>query len=494
MENETIKNTINSEDKAVYENNSEINSSKNTDDDMSFSDRQMLDSLSGLIRIPSVKGIPEPGAPFGFETLRALEYMLSLGNEMGFTTKNIDGFAGYIEFGEGSKELAILCHLDVVPADKGWSTNPFEPVIHDGKITGRGTNDDKGPAVAALYAMKVLKEEGFAPPCRVRLILGLDEESGCECMAYYKTKEKTPDIGFTPDAKFPVIYAEKGILHITVSGAFPQVNLSDSEIKTQSSSFSAANPLPHLSLIGISGGERANMVPAECTYSFLDSVFDTSSNTIKSVTVHGKPGHASMPENGENAISKAVNELYDIFKANNTSHPFLDFYKNHINMETDGKGLGISGSDSLSGALTCNVGLISFSQNLLEMTFDIRYPVTFDRAALIRTISEKISAYGMSIKSHGGLEPICTDPESDFIQTLLKVFNETTHLSLTPVAIGGGTYARSMPGVVAFGPNLNSADDVAHQAGEYMRIDDLFLCSKIYKNAIKQLASKLSDM
>lgn len=485
----------------------------------------MLDSLSDLISIPSVKGIPEPGAPFGIQTLRALEYMLSLGEDMGFTTKNIDGFAGYIEFGEGSKELAILCHLDVVPADKGWSTNPFVPVIHDGKITGRGTNDDKGPAIAALYAMKALKDEGFIPPCRVRLILGLDEESGCECMSYYKTKEKTPDIGFTPDAKFPVIYAEKGILHITVSGAFPQVNLSDNEIKTQLSSLSAANPLPHISLIGISGGERANMVPAECTYTFMipansKAVADSGSfsdiatdaltekvnsmhinsaytpngkNTINSVTVHGKPGHASMPENGENAISKAVNELFDIFQANNTSHPFLDFYKIHINMETDGKGLGISGSDSLSGALTCNVGLISFSQNLLEMTFDIRYPVTFNREALINTISEKISAYGMSIKSHGGLEPIYTDPESDFILTLLKVFNETTHQSLAPVAIGGGTYARSMPGIVAFGPNFNSADDVAHQAGEYMRIDDLFLCSKIYKNAIRELASKIQD-
>lgn len=490
---------------------------------MSSFEKQMIDSLAGLISIPSVKGNSAPGAPFGVETLRSLEYMLSLGRNMGFSTKNLEGYAGYIEFGEGSKELAVLCHLDVVPAEKGWSTDPFTPVIQDNKIIGRGTNDDKGPAIAVLYAMKALKDEGFLPPCRIRLILGLDEESGSECMAYYRTREKTPDIGFTPDAKFPVIYAEKGILHLTISGVFNDENFTDKPHESGLSTFSDSPTAPRLSLLSINGGERTNMVPAECTYTFMipanskavadsgslsdittDALTEKSSsmhtnsayttngnNTIDSVTVHGKPGHASMPEQGDNAISKAISELYDIYKSINASHPFLDFYKYHIAMETDGKGLGISGSDSLSGALTCNVGLISYSQNILEMTLDIRYPVTFDREMIIGTIGNKINPYGMSIKSHSGLEPIYTDPQSDFVQTLLKVFNETTSQSLSPVAIGGGTYARSMPNIVAFGPNFNVTDDVAHQAGEYMRIGDLFLCSTIYKNAIKELSSNL---
>ena len=154
--------------------------------------KELIASLEGLLAIPSIKGPAAEGAPFGIETKKALDYMLHLGVSMGFKTCDLDGYAGFIEFGEGAKEIAILCHLDVVPAGEGWKFDPFTPFIENGRLIARGVSDDKGPAMTCLYAMKSLKDKGYVPPCRIRLILGLDEESGSQCMDYYKTKQALP--------------------------------------------------------------------------------------------------------------------------------------------------------------------------------------------------------------------------------------------------------------------------------------------------------------
>ena len=438
--------------------------------------KEITDSLCGLLRIPSVKSTPAENAPFGAETVKALEYMLNLGRSFGFETTNLDGYAGYIDFpGTSGKQVAVLCHLDVVPADKGWKNNPFEPVITDDRIIGRGTADDKGPAIASLYAMKSLKDEGFLPPCTIRLILGLDEESGNECMTYYKKKEKLPDTGFTPDAKFPVIYAEKGICHVTLEG------IADSDFDSSS----------NLRLISVKGGERANMIPAECDYSYSITGTDNMIS-VKNMKSIGKPGHASLPEFGENAISKAMQELSELFTEFNSNNSFVKFFADNIALETNGESLGIGFSDSKSGSLTCNVGLIDYSKGISSVTLDIRYPVSVDRNIILDTIKMKAKKYNLKIKNSSGLDPVYKDPQSDFVQTLLGVYEEVTGEKSQPIAIGGGTYARSIPGIIAFGPNFRPQDDVAHQSGEYIKLKDLFLCYEIYKKAIEKLSFNLN--
>jgi len=481
---------------------------------------ELVKTLKDLLSIPSTKGVPECGAPFGKETKRALEYMLCEGNKMGFRTLDLDGFAGYIEFGEGDREISILCHLDVVPAGEGWKFDPFTPFIQDGKLFGRGTNDDKGPAVATLYSMKSLKEQGYVPPCRIRLILGLDEESGSQCMAHYKSKQALPDLGFTPDAKFPVIFAEKGILHIKIKGEFD-------------TTFPATESIV---LISGFGGERANMVPATCTISWINNpanklitndlflnlskinnkelsadkdekvqIYCNSADSesvgkenmvnsnfanvsIVQKTITGAPGHASMPEFGVNAISKAMIELYELFADKQMSHPFIKFYNDFFGITTDGSLLGIDYNDCESGALTCNVGLLELTTSGVEMTVDIRYPVTANPEEICSIIRDKCEATGLIIDDIVDNPPLYVDKNSVLVSTLLNVYNETTSSDSKPVAIGGGTYARSIPNIVAFGPNFIKEDDVAHQAGEYIKLDDLFLCEKIYQKAIQALA------
>jgi succinyl-diaminopimelate desuccinylase len=439
---------------------------------------RLIESLKGLLSIPSIKGPAGKDAPFGDETSRALRYVLDLAHGMGFSTANLDGYAGTVEFGSGEKEIAMLCHLDVVPAGEGWKFDPFAPFIEDGRLFGRGTNDDKGPAMACLYAMKALKDKGYHPPCRIRLILGLDEESGSACMVHYKTCQTPPTLGFTPDAKFPVIFAEKGILHLTIQGNF-------------------SNPYPSCAsaiLVSAKGGERANMVPAACMISWMENLSNQSitkvePSLLRKKQIEGAPGHASMPEAADNAISKAMAELKATLDAANTSHPFIDFYAGSIGLTTDGSLLGIHCRDQDSGKLTCNVGLLDLSDSVVSMTLDIRYPVTADVNAICEQIGEKCGAYGLQITWTNDVPPLFMDRNSDFIRTLLEVYDRVTGTKAKPIAIGGGTYARSMQNIVAFGPNFLPEDDCAHQAGEYMKLDDLFLCKEIYQEAIVALAA-----
>ena len=173
---------------------------------------EIIQKTCEIIKIPSVhEESNQPEIPFGKQTKNALEYMLNLGKELGFRTKNIDNYCGYIEFGEGEEMLGIIGHLDVVPAEDGWKYEPFGGTIDNGNIYGRGAIDDKGPVMATLYAMKAVMEQCTVNK-RVRLILGLNEERDWKCIEYYKKHEESPIVGFSPDADFPCIYAEKGLL------------------------------------------------------------------------------------------------------------------------------------------------------------------------------------------------------------------------------------------------------------------------------------------
>ena len=203
----------------------------------------IINSIIECVNFESVSmksNIPE--APFGEECKKVLDYVLNLGNELGFRTKNIDGYCGYIEFGEGEEILGIIGHLDVVPAhlEDGWTSHPFKAEVRDNKIYGRGTIDDKGPVMASLYAMKAVADN-MKLSKRVRLIIGLNEEKDWECINYYKRNEELPTISFSPDGNFPCIYAEKGIITIKIEKEY-RLNLG--EILEITSGDNAINVVP----------------------------------------------------------------------------------------------------------------------------------------------------------------------------------------------------------------------------------------------------------
>lgn len=417
-----------------------------------------------FIQIPSIKGLPEPGAPFGKDVRKCLDYALNFCSKMGMQTKVIEDRVGYAEYGSGPKEIAVLVHLDVVPVDEEqWHYGPFQGVMEDNKIYGRGALDDKGPAVSAIFAVKRLIDDVKKWTKRVRIIFCTDEESGWADLPSYLASEKQPDFAFTPDAAFPLVFAEKGILHVECDVALP----ANSWLKD------------------FSGGLRPNIVPELCQIK-VDPRIEHKLEKVKhqdfKITFEGKAAHASLPENGKNAVVKALSFLSDIEEELEEEGFFDNLHK--IFKDFHGKGLEIDLEDKKSGKLTMNVGKVSQKGQILTFTLDIRIPVTAQKETVMERIREKIPS---SREIHFG-KPIDKSSDSPEIKMLLSAYKEVCPKEeAKPIAIGGGTLARGFDNAVAFGPLFPEEEETAHMSNEYITVETLLKSHEIYYRALKKL-------
>lgn len=408
----------------------------------------IIKNISQIIRFKSYEDEPKSGAPFGEGARAALGFYLSLAEYLGFKTKDYDGYAGEVTFGSG-EEFAILAHLDVVPAGSGWTHDPFGGEIDEEnrKIWGRGAMDDKGPAIICLYALKALKDEGFTPKKKIKLIVGCNEETGSRCMKYYKEHAHMPDVGFSPDADFPVIYAEKGILNLEFT-------------------FKADGDFTSLH-----GGERPNMV---CDFVSFAGKTDGERAAALGLSIEdgkvisrGKSAHSSTPEKGINAIPAMLEYLgLDGVKKVLFDDPF-----------------GFSALGDETGELTFSPNVISGGEGFVKIIVNIRYPATYK----LETVTEILDKSGADYKIIAHQAPLFNDKESKLITTLCKVYNEVSGTDLKPIAIGGGTYARELKCGAAFGPEEAGEENTVHQANEYITFEKIERCFEIYKRAIKEL-------
>lgn len=439
---------------------------------------QLEQTLAAWIRIPSVKDAPQPGAPFGTDVRRMLDRAIEDGRALLGNARDVDGYACDMEIGQGEDVIGILAHLDVVPAGDGWQVDPFGAQVVGGKMYGRGTSDDKGPAVAALYAMKAVQDAGIPLGKRVRLILGCDEESGMEDIAYYDKAIGLPAVGFSPDAEFPVINTEKGILQMRLHA-----------------------PLTCDRLVSIQAGTRPNVVPGTATAVVRgeDTVQRAAAFALQAdirlgsepaeggafrLTVTGVPAHASTPWQGVNAAG----QLLRVLQAAGVGGDCLSTLADAIGHDSDGTGLGIAGSDGVSGPLTVNLGLLSYDGQALQATLDCRYPVFFSDAQIVRFVKLRLSGVGFEVETGHGAQPHHVPASSFIVQTLLKVYGELSGREAKVIAIGGGTYARCMKQAVAFGPLFPGEEELAHQAGENVDLAQLMLSVRIFAYAIAELA------
>lgn len=407
-----------------------------------------MQTLGELVSIPSVSGAPEGEYPFGRAPYEALQYALNLCKRYGFTTKQCGNHCGWAEIGGGEEIFGILVHLDVVPAGEGWRTNPFAVTQIEGKLYGRGVIDDKGPAIAVIHAMQALLEDKMPLNKRVRIIFGTSEETGDETdLALYKQTETLPTLGITPDADFPVVYLEKGIGEVQLS-----------------------MPLATAGITHACGGNAPNMVPDGC---------EISANGTK-ITATGKSAHGSMPWLGENAIGNAMAQL-------GNSTPLSQFYNACIGMSTDGVGLHCNFSDAQSGDTTVNVGLIEVIDDHVMLTLDIRCAVSCTPDMLLEAIQKTVAPYGITAQRTFWSDPVFMDENSAFVQSLMAVYRAVTGRQDAPLRMGGGTYARSMENIVAFGPVFPGRECTEHQANEYIYLADLLLAQEIYYQAIAKL-------
>ncbi len=445
----------------------------------------ILDTLARWIRIPSEKLPPEASAPFGRPLREMLTVALADAERLGMRVRDFDGYIGDAEMGEGAETMGILAHLDVVPAGDGWEQDPFGAEIIGGKMYGRGTSDDKGPAVAALFAMRAVLDAGFTPKKAVRLILGCDEESGWADIAHYVQHVKMPDFGFSPDADYPIINTEKGIEQIRLTAALPGET-------------GAAMPV-----YSVTAGERPNVIPGLATAEIgcpdydalvralaetgLDVVAEKREGNRVRLTSKGIPGHAAMPEHGRNAAGQLLLVLKAI-GAGGGSRALIERLADGIGLDYTGKGLGVDGGDGISGALTLNLGVLRITETSAMALLDIRHPVLMNGEMIAKILGLRLKDAGIAVEIASYKAPLHVPKESEIVRQLLSVYHDVTGLEPYTIAIGGGTYSRSMDNCVAFGTTFPGAPDLAHQAGEYMDIENLMLNVRIFAHAIARLA------
>lgn len=445
----------------------------------------ILTSTCKLIQFPSVLSpscrIEEP---FGKDCAKVLEHTLNLGKSLGFRTKNLDGYCGYIEFGKGNEMVGIIGHLDVVPADGNWNFPPFCGTIHDNKIYGRGAIDDKGPVIASLYAMKAVMEHSNVKK-RVRLILGLDEEHDWRCIKYYKQHEELPSIGFSPDADFPCIYAEKALMHVHLSQDYSaQDSIKILHIDCENN---ALNVVPKYCFITLQIEQNLSIKNCVEFLKQYDLQVVPKGNIIELIST-GSSAHAAHPDLGCNAISKLIVALYELFKKFSIDLPLITYFYQYLHLEWNGTSLGINFEDE-SGKLTFNVAQFYLKHGTLGISSDLRTPIHIPLSTIKDKITTAFSHPSIDVNYDGEKPALYLPPTSPLVTTLCQTFNDVSGLDTKPIAIGGATYARAFKNCASFGPNLPNTKDMCHQVDEFISIDNLLLCCKIYAKAIETLAN-----
>lgn len=454
--------------------------------------QEMFEDVKQLLRINSERMEAEEGKPFGTGSAKALETACDIFHNYGFTTKNYDNYVITTELNEKENKLDILAHLDVVPAGNDWTvTEPFEPVIKDGKLYGRGAADDKGPAIAAFYAMRAVKELKIPLEAGVRLILGSDEECGSSDIDYYYKKNPPAPMTVSPDADFPVINIEKGGL----AGDFSAVYEEEKE-------------LPRI--IRVDGGMKFNVIPAKAealieglscedikaaalpleAATGLQFTISPEGHAVR-IEAKGSSAHASEPYKGNNALT-GVLELIAVLpladtKASNLLRgihrllPHGDYY---------GKALGIAIEDNESGKTTVSFDIFHMNETQLSGCFDCRASIAATKENTAMVVEKVFREAGLTPGALKTYPPHYVPADSELVQALLTSYHSITGREEKPIAIGGGTYVHGVPGGVAFGCAVAEVDNHMHGPDEFMTVDQLLLSAEIYADAIVRLCGK----
>lgn len=448
---------------------------------------EMKAALSDLVACESVRGEPTETAPFGEGVKAALDTFLALCEKNGLTTRNVDNYVGVAEIGDQTAPLGILCHLDVVPAGEGWESDPFTLTEKGGFLYGRGAIDDKGPAVAVLYALLAVLASGKPLVRGVRLIAGCAEETGWEDMDYYTAREPLPKLLFTPDAEFPVIHIEKGRVQGKLTRRFEPT--AAPKAVTNIDAGVAVNAVPEratATLRGFSGEALSALcdkvaLPDAVTF----EVAEDGDYTV--LTVFGKAAHASTPEEGVNALCALLRILSSLPLDECDGADGIRALSRLFPVgETDGTSLGVCRRDEVSGALTASLDTITFTEDKMKAEFDIRFPVCESLDGMKATLALSAEREGFSLSATGA-EPHHVPEESPLVQTLLGVYEQVTGEPGYAVAIGGGTYVHDTKSGVAFGAEFPGDDNRMHAANERVETDKWMKTALIYARAIEEI-------
>ncbi len=463
----------------------------------------IIRDLTDLISIKSVKDPKTSGAgkPMGEEIGRALTDILGKCRRDGFRIANLDGYAGYAEYGPEDAEdyIAVLCHLDVVPAEGEWSYPPYRLIVEDGKLIGRGVLDDKGPAVAALYALNILKDCKPELKHRIRLIFGTDEESGCECISRYKSVEKMPLCGFSPDADFPIVNAEKGQINTRIVLTARDRKIDGGLYRLEEFRAGGIANMVAEKAEAVISGELENLVRLE--KAFTD--YCKKNNIVYAVIVEegsgriilkaaGRTAHGMEPEKGVHAGLELAHFLAGVPFEGSNAEDFISCLDHFLYNDYTGKNFGVEAYDAGMGPLTINSGIQQYSAaGEKYFHINLRFPSCCKYEDIIEGICGKISDRGFTA-DRGGMTvklPHLVPESHPMIGILKNAYRSITGNAPELISTGGGTYAAHMGNSVAFGPLFPGREETAHRADEYIYLDDLIKAAAIYARAMYDLGS-----
>lgn len=442
-------------------------------------EKEFKEVLARLIKIRSVRGEPEEGAPYGLGPKAALIEALAICEEYGFKSKIYSDRMGMAELKPGAEsEIDILCHLDVVHEGSGWDFDPFTLSEKDGELFGRGVTDDKGPFVMALFAMRLIRDLGLPIKGNARLIFGTDEECGSSDLPYFYGVEKAAKRTFTPDTGFPVYNVEKGRLTSEIRKSF----LSEPYAED---------------IISISVGNTQNRVPeeGEAVFNFClsrdqreklsamaaDRKLELSFED-KSVKLRGKSAHAAEPYLGRNTLSGLLELLAALELKTPACEALLELSRLFPYGEHDGSSLGLKAYDEVSGHLTVCPSILRFDGKTLTLRSDARLPLAVSRDDE-KSYVKLVESRGFMIETNFA-DAHCTPTESEFVQNLIASYEFYTGLRGEALATGGGTYVHGIEGGVGFGPGRPGYDARIHGANERLNLNDSMSAIKIFARVL----------
>lgn len=448
----------------------------------------LLKDLFSLLEINSERrdDLADAEHPFGPGPVAALKHFLSLAERDGYPTLNVDNYAGHFEYGEGEEVLGIFAHMDVVPAGSGWETDPYKPVIKDGRLYARGSSDDKGPTMACYYGLKIIKELGLPTSKKVRFVVGTDEESGWADMDYYfeHVGLPEPDFGFSPDAEFPIINGEKG----NITAYLHYDGLQEEGLQ----------------LLSFTGGLRENMVPEAAKAviaaapasmvadfeAYLQEVgLQGQAQEVAAgleLELIGKSAHGASPHLGINGATYLAAFL-DNYAFTGAAKAYLDLAGRILKDDHDARALGLAFVDERMGALSMNAGVFHFEKDSdqSQIALNFRYPQGLTPEEIKAKLAQ-VSGVQVSLSEHGHT-PHYVPAEDPLVQILLAVYEKHTGFKGQEKVIGGGTFGRLLKRGVAYGAMFPGYIDTMHQANEFIEVEDLFRAAAIYAEAIYEL-------
>ena len=452
---------------------------------------EFVNELTPLVAVNSITGEAAPGMPFGPGPAEALKLALELAEKWGMKTSQDDGYVGLADLNDKEDLLHILAHLDIVAAGDGWDTDPFT-LVRDGDIIyGRGTDDDKGPAVASLLAMRCIKELGIPLKGNVKMILGTDEESGSKDLKHYFANHPFAPHSITPDTCFPVTNVEKATYRPKFSCTWEKQPEAENQI------------------LCLKGGIRVNVAPGNCTVKLrsltaadvaaaMEAVSASSGvdfvaaedNGVLTIEATGLPAHAARPFEGKNAITATLELLTKLPLAEDAAMKTVrQLHKLFPYGDNFGEALGIAMEDEVAGKTTVTLSILNIGETGFTAEFD-------SRDSLAATPE---NTTGVVEKVFGDLGWTCTgefnpahvvDGDSPFVKILLDTYEEFSGREAYCEAIGGGTYVHHIPGGVAYGAGEHDFPSNLHSANERAKISQLLLTAEIYAAVIARVCGE----